>query len=82
MSPNDVAGPGSPKVDQNASAAELERDDGWRFHRSVGLLSASAINMTQMVGIGPFITIPLMVATFAGPPGDRRLDSRGAARDL
>jgi amino acid transporter len=23
--------------------------------------------MTQMVGIGPFITIPLMVATFAGP---------------
>jgi amino acid transporter len=33
----------------------------------VGLLSATAINMTQMVGIGPFITIPLMVATFAGP---------------
>src|SRR5205823_3590978 len=38
-----------------------------RFHRSVGLLPATAINMTQMVGIGPFITIPLMVATFAGP---------------
>jgi amino acid transporter len=33
----------------------------------VGLLSATAINMTQMVGIGPFITIPLMVATFSGP---------------
>jgi amino acid transporter len=31
------------------------------------LLSATAINMTQMVGIGPFITIPLMVATFSGP---------------
>jgi amino acid transporter len=33
----------------------------------VGLLPATAINMTQMVGIGPFITIPLMVATFSGP---------------
>ena len=54
-------------ADQKASAAELERDDGRGFHRSVGLLSAAAINMTQMVGIGPFITIPLMVATF----GDR-----------
>jgi amino acid transporter len=40
---------------------------GHRFHRSVGLLPATAINMTQMVGIGPFITIPLMVATFSGP---------------
>ena len=40
---------------------------GHTFRRSVGLLSATAINMTQMVGIGPFITIPLMVAAFAGP---------------
>ena len=40
---------------------------GRAFRRSVGLLSATAINMTQMVGIGPFITIPLMVATFSGP---------------
>jgi len=30
---------------------------GQAFRRSVGLLSATAINMTQMVGIGPFITI-------------------------
>jgi amino acid transporter len=37
------------------------------FHRSVGLLPATAINMTQMCGIGPFITIPLMVATMGGP---------------
>jgi amino acid transporter len=44
-----------------------EQGGGHSFHRSVGLLSATAINMTQMVGIGPFITIPLMVATFSGP---------------
>ena len=46
---------------------DAEQTDGRRFHRSVGLPPATAINMTQMVGIGPFITIPLMVATFAGP---------------
>src|ERR1041385_5569528 len=37
------------------------------FVRSIGLLQATAINMTEMVGIGPFITIPLMVAAFGGP---------------
>src|SRR5215472_14822280 len=37
------------------------------FERKVGLLQATAINMTQMVGIGPFVTIPLMVAAFGGP---------------
>src|SRR5258708_33777017 len=37
------------------------------FVRSVGLPTAVAINMTQMCGIGPFITIPLMVVAFGGP---------------
>ncbi len=37
------------------------------FIRSVKLPTAIAINMTQMCGIGPFITIPLMVAAFGGP---------------
>ena len=37
------------------------------FHRSIGLFSATTINMTQMCGIGPFITIPLMVAVMGGP---------------
>ena len=40
---------------------------GSGFHRSIGLFSATAINMTQMCGIGPFITIPLMVAAMGGP---------------
>jgi amino acid transporter len=46
--------------------AETDHDAN-RFHRSIGLLPATAINMTQMCGIGPFITIPLMVATMGGP---------------
>ncbi len=35
--------------------------------RSLGLLHATASNMATMVGIGPFITIPLIVATMGGP---------------
>jgi amino acid transporter len=46
---------------------EKVTDDARGFHRSIGLFSATAINMTQMCGIGPFITIPLMVATMGGP---------------
>ena len=37
------------------------------FRRSLGLIPAIAVNMTQMCGIGPFITIPIMVATMGGP---------------
>jgi amino acid transporter len=37
------------------------------FERRIGLLGGVAINMTEMVGIGPFVTIPLMVAAFGGP---------------
>src|SRR5258705_2980363 len=32
-----------------------------------GLLEATALNMTNMVGIGPFITIPLLLSTLGGP---------------
>ena len=41
--------------------------DGPGFERRLGLRSATAINLTQMCGIGPFVTIPLMVATLGGP---------------
>ncbi|WP_027941035.1 APC family permease [Amycolatopsis taiwanensis] len=37
------------------------------FDRQIGPLQATAINMTQMCGIGPFVTIPAMVATMQGP---------------
>ncbi|HEX7324556.1 MAG TPA: APC family permease [Rhodanobacteraceae bacterium] len=49
-----------------ASGASQSADDAG-FHRSIGLFSGTAINMTQMCGIGPFITIPIMVATMGGP---------------
>ncbi|MFC4035453.1 APC family permease [Streptomyces polygonati] len=37
------------------------------FVRRIGLFQATAINMSQMCGIGPFVTIPLMVGAFGGP---------------
>ncbi|TXI53779.1 APC family permease [Mycolicibacterium mageritense] len=37
------------------------------LERRIGPLQATAINMTQMCGIGPFVTIPAMVATIGGP---------------
>jgi amino acid transporter len=37
------------------------------LRRRIGLLQATAINMSQMCGIGPFITIPAMVVAFGGP---------------
>ena len=37
------------------------------FQRRITLPQAVAFNMTQMCGIGPFITIPLIVAAMGGP---------------
>src|SRR5690349_2132866 len=35
--------------------------------RGVGLGSATALNMIDMIGVGPFITIPLIVSAVGGP---------------
>jgi basic amino acid/polyamine antiporter, APA family len=35
--------------------------------RRLGLLNAISINMSNMVGTGPFITVPAIVATLGGP---------------
>src|SRR5580693_362897 len=49
------------------SAPPVPRSQAGGFTRAPGLREALAINMTQMCGIGPFVTIPLMVATVGGP---------------
>ncbi|MBB4684443.1 APC family permease [Amycolatopsis jiangsuensis] len=48
----------------DSATAELPRTG---LERRIGPLQATAINMTQMCGIGPFVTIPAMVATMGGP---------------
>jgi amino acid transporter len=38
-----------------------------QLERGLGLVQATALNLANMVGIGPFITIPLFVAALGGP---------------
>jgi len=47
--------------------AEATADSGLR--RDLGLVQATALAMTDMIGIGPFITIPLILAAMGGPQG-------------
>src|SRR5437867_1501008 len=38
-----------------------------RLVRGLGLVEATALNVANMVGIGPFITIPMFLQTMGGP---------------
>ncbi|MBT1703809.1 APC family permease [Chryseosolibacter indicus] len=38
-----------------------------KLERRLGLVQATAINMTDMVGIGPFITLPMVISIMNGP---------------
>ena len=41
--------------------------EGPTLERRFGLLQATALNMTNMIGVGPFITIPLLMSALGGP---------------
>jgi amino acid transporter len=51
--------PSEPRTRDGAHGGELPR----RF----GMLQATALNMTNMMGVGPFITIPLLMTALGGP---------------
>ncbi len=55
----------SPSIRSEESGAAITRQP--TLERKIGPVQATAINMTQMCGIGPFVTIPAMVATIGGP---------------
>ena len=46
---------------------EGESDHKPQLVRGLGLGSATALNMIDMIGVGPFITIPLIVTAMGGP---------------
>jgi amino acid transporter len=46
---------------------EPKQEEQPHLLRRFGLLEATALNMTNMIGIGPFITIPLLLSTLGGP---------------
>ncbi len=50
------------------SSASKEREiEGRPLLRRFGLLQAIALNMSNMLGVGPFITIPLLMSALGGP---------------
>src|SRR6516165_4121520 len=49
---------------QNGSPAPA---DPAPLQRRFGLLQATALNMSNMIGVGPFITIPVLMAAMGGP---------------
>jgi amino acid transporter len=50
----------------NSTATESEKE-GRPLLRRFGLLQATALNMSNMIGVGPFITIPLLMSALGGP---------------
>src|SRR5437762_12517669 len=50
--------PGSDHADSRSSSQLI---------RGMGLWSATSLNMLDMIGVGPFITIPLIVGAMGGP---------------
>jgi len=54
---------------KSESAGEVSKplDDAPHLDRGMGLLQATATNIIGMVGVGPFLTIPFMIAAMHGP---------------
>jgi len=50
----------------SAASTESERE-GRPLLRRFGLLQATALNMSNMIGVGPFITIPLLMSALGDP---------------
>ena len=45
----------------------MEASKGTELHRHFGLLQATALNVTMIVGAGVFATIPFMLRELPGP---------------
>lgn len=48
-------------------ASPPDAPDAPHLHRRFGLLQATALNMSNMIGVGPFITIPALMSALNGP---------------
>ena len=51
-----------------AGSADREHEEPQpQLIRGIGLFGATTLNMIDMIGVGPFITIPLIIAAMGGP---------------
>ncbi|MCA1817119.1 MAG: amino acid permease [Acidobacteria bacterium] len=53
--------------EQRTTTEEIADARDEKLIRGVGVAGATALNMIDMIGVGPFITIPLIVAAMSGP---------------
>src|SRR5437667_12133462 len=49
------------------SESPKSEKEGAPLLRRFGLVQATALNMSNMIGVGPFITIPLLMSALGGP---------------
>src|ERR1700745_2303829 len=56
-----------PPRTESSMAGPTAQASAAAFERRLGLFHAPTVNMPQMCGIGPFVTIPVMIATLEGP---------------
>jgi APA family basic amino acid/polyamine antiporter len=54
-------------TDNDLNQPENSPEQSSELIRGVSLSSATALNMIDMIGVGPFITIPLIIAAMGGP---------------
>jgi len=45
----------------------MQSNEDGKLIRAVGVSGATTLNMIDMIGVGPFITIPLIIAAMGGP---------------
>jgi amino acid transporter len=57
----------NPGQDAPNSANSTPGSPGPELQRRLGLFNATTVNMSNMVGVGPFITVPIILATMGGP---------------
>src|SRR5512135_1000674 len=53
--------------DCTSRRAVLQTSEAPQLRRELGLVQATSLAITDMVGIGPYITIPLFLAAMGGP---------------
>src|ERR1700678_969216 len=53
--------------DENVSQPEPERSGANDLRRGLSTSSALGLNVIDMVGVGPFVTLPLIVGVMGGP---------------
>jgi basic amino acid/polyamine antiporter, APA family len=58
---------GPPGSLESSSPPAIDGAAEGQLIRGVGLASATTLNMIDMIGVGPFITIPTIIAAMSGP---------------